>query len=91
MLCSVGAELARAFDDAARESFAANAAMSDLSVSMECRQTRLADAALRHKHLGQVVLDHKLNCPHCGTPESEIRRRNRLHRELADSESEEGC
>jgi Zn finger protein HypA/HybF involved in hydrogenase expression len=88
MLCNVGAELVRAFDDAARESFAASAAMSDLSVSMERRQMRLEEATVRHKHLGQVVLDHKLNCPKCGMPDSEIRRRNRLYGESPGGESE---
>jgi hypothetical protein len=87
MLCRVGAELARAFDDAAREAFAANAAMSDLSLPLERRQMRLEDATLRHKHLGRVVLDHKLNCPLCGTPDSEIRRRKRLCEEFEDDES----
>ncbi len=75
MLCSVGAELARAFDDAAREAFAARAGLSDLRVSEQRRHERMADARTRHKNLGRLVLDHKINCPDCGTLDSEIRRR----------------
>jgi hypothetical protein len=75
MLCKVGAELARAFDDAGQDVVGAKAGMSDSQVPLLRRQERLADATIRHKHLGSSVLTHKMNCPDCGSLASEARRR----------------
>ena len=75
MLCTVGAKLARAFDDAGQDVVVARAGMSDSRVPLLRRQERLADATIRHKQLGSSVLTHKMNCPDCGTLASEARRR----------------
>ena len=81
MLCHVGTELARAFDEAGKEVVAAKACMSDSRVSLSRRQERMADATIRHKQLGSSVLTHKMKCSDCGTLASEARRRQQVSSE----------
>ena len=75
MLCDVGAELARAFDDAGQDVVVARAGMSDSQVPLLRQQRASQGRDDPYKQLGSSVLTHKMNCPDCGTLASEARRR----------------